>query len=127
MSPEELERRRPVWAALSEVWLDNELDDAQRERLAEELARSPFDERELRAIHAHEVARALASNLDSVAGEWGGFDRAWLEARCREAAERRTGALGRWLERARFAGGRSHVSELLVDVLARVARRRSAR
>jgi hypothetical protein len=116
-----------VWAALSEVWLDNELDDAQRERLAEELARSPFDERELRAIHAHEVAPAVASNLASIAGEWSGFDPKWLEARCLEAAERRTGALGRWFERLQASRREPQVSEHLEDLLARVVRQRSAR
>jgi hypothetical protein len=127
VSPEELERRRPVWVALSELWLDSEFDDALRERLAEELARSPFDERELRAIHEHEVAPVLASNLASVAGEWGGFDPKWLEARCLDAAQRRPGAAARWWARLQFPGRRALVGALLDDVLARVVRLRSAR
>lgn len=126
MSPEELERRRPVWVALSELWLDNELDDALRERLAHELARSPFDEPELRAIHEHEVAPALASNLGSIAGEWGGFDPLWLEARCLEAAERGPSAAVRWFGRVLRSGRRSPVREALDDVLVRVVRLRSA-
>jgi len=126
VSPEELERRRPVWVALSELWLDNELDDALRERLAEELARSPFDEPELRAIHEHEVAPALASNLASVAGEWGGFDPLLLEARCLAAAERRPSAAVRWFEHVLHPGRRSSVREALDDVLVRVVRLRSA-
>lgn len=127
MSPEEIERRRPVWTALSELWLDSELDEADRERLAVELARSPFDERELRAIYEREVAPALAANLDSVAGEWSGFDPQWLEARCIEAAERRPGPIGRWVERFRTQDRREFAGRMLDDLLARVARLRSAR
>jgi len=127
VSPEELERRRPVWVALAELWLDNELDELQRERIAEQLARSPFDERELRAIQDHEVAPVLASNLESIAGEWGGFDPQWLEARCSEAAERRPGPIGRWFERVQARDRRAFVGALLDDLLARVTRLRSAR
>lgn len=127
MTPEQLEQRRPVWRALSELWLDTELRETDRMRLAEVLANSAFDERELRAIHEGEVAPALAANLDSVAGEWGGFDPKWLEERCAEAAERRLGPIGRLLERLQLSGRRTRVAETLDDVLARVARLRSTR
>ncbi len=127
MTPEQLDRRRPVWITLSELWLDTEHDEAARERMAEALARSEFDERELRAIHDSEVAPAVADNLQSVAGEWNGFDPQWLEERCRAAAERRPGVVGKLLERMRASGRRALVGATLDDVLARVARQRSTR
>lgn len=127
MSPEELERRRPVWTALSELWLDSELDEATLEHSAVVLARSGFDERELRAIYEREVEPALAANLDLVAGEWSGFDPKWLEERCLEAAERRPGPIGRWLERFRAQDRRASAGQVLDDLLVRVARLRSQR
>jgi hypothetical protein len=125
VNPEELERRRPVWTALAELWLDTELDDADRDSLAAALARSEFDELELRAIHDGEVAPAVAANLDSVAGEWSGFDPDWLAERCAAAAEERRGLLGRLRELLRASGRKARTGALLDDVLARVARVRS--
>jgi hypothetical protein len=124
VNAEELERRRPVWTALAELWLDNELDELDGERLAEVLARSTFDELELRAIHDSEVAPAVAANLDSIAGEWAGFDPQWLEERCRETATRRTGVFGRVRELLAAPRRDPSVREKLDDLLARVLRLR---
>jgi hypothetical protein len=124
VNSEELERRRPVWTALADLWLDAEWNDAERDRLAAALARSTFDELELRAIHDGEVAPAVAANLDSVAGEWSGFDPDWLAARCAAAAEERRGLFGRLREFLRSSGRNARAGALLDDVLARVARLR---
>ncbi|MBI1382652.1 MAG: hypothetical protein GC161_16375 [Planctomycetaceae bacterium] len=124
MTPEEIRVRRPVWSLLSELWLDVELDDRQRELLALELSASAFSVAELRDIHDCEVAPVVSRNLDSVAGEWSGFDPDWLAERCAKAADDR-GALA---SRIRRWGGSSRrrklVTEVLDDVLARVARLR---
>ena len=34
LSPEELQRRQPVWEAFSEFWLDTELDSSDHTRIA---------------------------------------------------------------------------------------------
>lgn len=102
--PATLAARRPVWLAMSDLWLDTELDDAALASIARVLAASPYALDELHAIHLHEVAPALHGNLASVAGEWAGFDAQLVEARCSAHALRRTRPLHRlwvWLLRGR--------------------------
>lgn len=77
----ELEHRRPVWSALSELFLDASFDAADITRIARTLARSPYTLEELDDILFWEVRPACGSNLRSIAGEWAGFDPDWLESR----------------------------------------------
>lgn len=98
LSAPELRHRAPVWEALADFWLDTELVDFQFDYIARVIAASPYSIPEVRAIHDYEVAPAVSANLASVAGEWAGFDCAWLTARCRECASRRWS----WLYRARI-------------------------
>lgn len=67
----ELNLRRPVWLALSELYLDTH---PAWHRVAAQCARSPFDLTELRRILFDEVHPVVGSNLRSVAGVWDGFD-----------------------------------------------------
>jgi len=126
MQPDEIARRRPVWMALSELWLDTELDEGDWERLAAVLASSPYDVHQLRAIHDAEVAPAVGDNLFSVAGVWDGFDEDWLVSRCVEVADRRQGWLRRWREAWEAPVRRLLNGKVLDHLLARVERRRSA-
>ncbi len=77
----DLERRRPVWLALSELFLDTSLTPRDLGRIASILARSPYGLDELQRILLWEVYPACRSNLLWIAGEWAGFDPEWLEAR----------------------------------------------
>jgi hypothetical protein len=70
--------RLPVWVALSELFLDTELDDADHDRIAAVLAASPYSEDKLEEILRFEVTPVLKKNLQSVAGEWESLDPAWL-------------------------------------------------
>lgn len=72
---DELEIRRPIWIALSELYLDTEPDWA---RVARICARSPFAIPELRRILFDEVHPVVHRNLWSTAGVWDGFDQDWL-------------------------------------------------
>lgn len=76
----ELERRRPVWAALSEFFLDSELQPDDHRRIAHILSASGYSTTELEQILRREVGPVLLPNLMAVAGEWGSFDLAWLES-----------------------------------------------
>ena len=87
--------RRPVWIALSELWLDTELSAADLDRIAGVLRASPYSLEEIDAIHWEEVAPVVWVNALSVAGVWDAFDADWLAERCARAADRR----GRWKER----------------------------
>jgi hypothetical protein len=77
----DLVNRRPVWLALSALYLDTEQTPAMRDGDARVLAQSPYTLDDLRTILAEEVHPACAANLASPAGEWAGFDEAWLEQR----------------------------------------------
>ncbi len=95
----EIERRKPVWAALSELWLDTELEDDDLRRIAGAMRRSGYSVGELREIYLFEVAPVVYANLLSVAGEWAGFDEGWLFAEATRRARRRSPvlrALVRW-------------------------------
>lgn len=86
----EVERRKPVWTAFSEFWLDTELQDSDLERIARVAEASGYSLAELRDIYLYEVAPVLNANLLTVAGEWSGFDEEWLHAEARKRAERRS-------------------------------------
>ena len=74
-SPEELEIRRPLWIALSDLYLDTE---PNWQRVASICAASPFEIAELQRILFDEVHPVVHLNLWSVAGVWEGFDEDWL-------------------------------------------------
>jgi hypothetical protein len=101
----EVDRRKPVWAALSELWLDTELADGDLFRIAGAMRRSGYSVGELRDIYLYEVAPVVFPNLLSVAGEWAGFDEDWLFAEAARRARSRGLALrvlvklgvGKWL------------------------------
>jgi hypothetical protein len=79
--------REDAWDALAEHFLDTEtrvwIPRSARICVAAGLSREEaFD------AWAYEVTPALWSNAWSVAGQWAGWDRAWLVARIREVRER---------------------------------------
>lgn len=86
----DLERRRPVWAALSELFLDTALQPEDLQRLADTLASSGYSRAELEQILRREVGPVLLPNLLSAAGEWASFDLGRLEAEILRS-ERRPG------------------------------------
>jgi hypothetical protein len=81
LSSSEIETRRPVWSALSELFLDTTLTSRDLDRIATVLARSPYAPEELDRVLLWEVYPACRSNLWLVAGESAGFDPEWLESR----------------------------------------------
>jgi hypothetical protein len=74
----EVERRKPVWLALSDLWLDKELTRDDLRRIAGVLKSSGYSVPQLREIYLFEVAPVVFPNLLTVAGEWAGFDEDWL-------------------------------------------------
>jgi hypothetical protein len=72
--------REEVWLALSELWLDNQLDEPDHRRIAAVLQASELPLAELQAIYLVEVAPLLWLNHWGTAGVWSGFDPAWLSA-----------------------------------------------
>lgn len=80
MADSHLIRKKAVWQALSDLYLDTELSEAQLEGIYQTLKSSGFSLKEIEFINLNEVAPVLQSNLLSVAGEWTGFDQEWLTA-----------------------------------------------
>lgn len=78
LSEPELNQRKPVWHAMSELFLDTELDDSALEHIAGVFVDSGYSLTELRVILDSEVGPVLYKNLYSVAGVWSGFDEHWL-------------------------------------------------
>lgn len=96
---EDLQNRRPVWGALSDVFLDTDTSLTRSWRVGI-LAGSPYSIEELQEILVDEVYPVCRSNLFSVAGEWAGFEPEWLES---SILRRLHSPLHRW---RRFSLGR---------------------
>ena len=67
-----------MWNALSEFFLDTELQESDYRRIASALAASPYTVGEIEEILRCEVYPACHQNLLCIAGEWRGFDGEWL-------------------------------------------------
>ena len=70
METAELERRRRVWDALSDAFLDTETR-WYFPKIAGVLVQSGYTESELNRIWRHEIVPGCLGNLLQVAGEWG--------------------------------------------------------
>ena len=86
----DIARRKPVWSALSDLWLDTELSDDDLLRIAGVMKRSEYSINELRDIYLFEVAPVVFLNLLTVAGEWAGFNEEWLFAETTKRAKKRS-------------------------------------
>lgn len=75
---EDLQHRRPVWQALSDLFLDTDTSLSRTWRVGI-LANSPYSIVELQEILLDEVYPVCRSNLFSPAGAWSGFESEWLE------------------------------------------------
>jgi hypothetical protein len=74
----DLRQRRPVWEALSDLFVATDVTRTRRWRVRT-LAASPYSVAELEQILIDEVYPICHVNLWSVAGVWAGFDQYWLE------------------------------------------------
>lgn len=83
--------REDVWLALSELWLDTELDQPALRYIAVRLRASGLSLDELQQIYAYEVAPQVWLNHWTAAGVWDSFEPQWLFAGCR-----RNQLAGRW-------------------------------
>lgn len=91
---EDLMRRRWIWQALFDLFLDDEPAAVELRYIARIAAECGYSDEELEAIYRREVAPAVAFNAFSSAGTWGYFDTEWLEKRTR-----RFRGLGYWFDR----------------------------
>ncbi|WP_419870732.1 DUF7079 family protein [Chryseobacterium sp. CT-SW4] len=78
MKPINIEERKSVWIALSEFYLDTELQDCNFNYIAMVFSESSFSLEEIKNINKYEVFPVLQDNLLDNAGEWTGFEEEWL-------------------------------------------------
>lgn len=84
-----LDERKEVWYALSELYLDTELQESDFQYITRVFLESPFSLENIKKIDQYEVFPVLFSNLLNPAGEWAGFEEKrlvknimnWLESR----------------------------------------------
>ena len=76
--PHDLERLKPVWHALSELYLDTELSHNQILKIIQTLKASDFSLKELKQINQYHVFPVLHVNMVDTAGVWSSFDEVWL-------------------------------------------------
>lgn len=74
----EIDRRRPVWVALSDLYLDTELQPSDHDRIAGTIVASGYSIDEIEKILRREVGPIVGMNMLSVTGEWTGFNEDWL-------------------------------------------------
>ena len=72
---QDIDNRAPVWEALSNLFLDTDLEPYDYEHIARACDHSPYSLAELEAILFNEVWPVFKANLSSVAGEWAGWNR----------------------------------------------------
>ena len=80
MTAQEIELRKPVWIAMSDLFLDTDVR-LSYPATACVLADSPFTINELELIFKKEVAPVVGWNLWAMMGAWDGFDENWLVSR----------------------------------------------
>ena len=69
-----IEERKPIWIALSNFYLDTELEDSDLKHIALTIIKSPYSLDDIKKIDKYELHPVLQSNLLSIAGEWGMFN-----------------------------------------------------
>jgi hypothetical protein len=72
----EIQQRKPVWFALSRLWLDVELNDKALEEIAVAMVDSGYSLSELRVIFDGEIVPAISNS--NTLKDWSSFDSTWL-------------------------------------------------
>jgi hypothetical protein len=70
---EDVDRRRPVWEALSDLFLDTELNEGYYRHVACRIVDSGYTPAEIDEILWKEVFPIIECNLRHPCGEWAGF------------------------------------------------------
>ena len=69
-----LKIRKPLWIALSDLFLDTELQKYNHAHIAKAMQESGYTLDEIEDILMLEFFPVCIANLHSIAGEWAGFD-----------------------------------------------------
>lgn len=86
----DIEKRKPIWIALSDFYLYNELQDLDFKHIASKIKESPFTFEKVKQIDKEEIFPVLHFNLLDVAGVWSGFQEEWLVSEIAKKLQKRT-------------------------------------
>jgi mRNA interferase MazF len=89
---EDLVRRRPVWEALSDLFLDTELTESFYRFIARRIIESGYTPAEVHSILWGEVFPVIEFNLRHPAGVWEGFRGDWLQEQILDSGKKQTAA-----------------------------------
>lgn len=84
-----IEERQPIWIALSDLYVDTELQDYNFKNIASIIKKSNYSFEEVKQIDKKEIFPVLFYNLLSVAGNWTGFKEEWLVNEINNKIQRR--------------------------------------
>ncbi len=73
-----IDERKPIWLALSQLYLDTELQGFDFQNIANIINQSPYNLEQVKKIDRLEVFPILYANLIVTAGVWDEFDSDWL-------------------------------------------------
>ena len=97
-----LAKRKPLWIALSDLFLDTELQDSSLKRIAKTMKNSNYSLDEMTLILQSEVFPVCIGNLHVIpGGVWTGFDEDELVEAIISAKP--PNRFKRWLNRRRFS------------------------
>lgn len=112
----QIAERMPVWEALSEFFLDTELQPEDLTWIAKILAGSRYSTHELEEILFYEVYPVCKWNMLSVAGEWAFFPLDWIKEKMSARYDRRPrlrlGFHQRWMYMNHWTKVRAQIEEL---------------
>ncbi|MGK0270128.1 MAG: hypothetical protein ACI88H_000763 [Cocleimonas sp.] len=97
---ETLTIRKPLWIALSDLFLDTELQEHDLAFIAKKMKESGYSLEEIHDILMVEVLPVCIANLYSVAAEWAGFNENWVVKTIISA--RRPNRLRQWINHRSF-------------------------
>jgi HEAT repeat protein len=92
----DVDRRLPVWQALSKLFVDGELGEERQRQIAHVLKESGFSHAELTEIYEREVAPVCYRHLYSTGGHWDRIELEWLRAAILDHLERQSGVPDWW-------------------------------
>lgn len=92
--------RKPLWIALSDLFLDTELQEYNFRYIVKSMRESGYSLNEIEDILILEVFPVCIANLRSVAGEWAGFDEYWISSEITKA--KRPNRFRRWINQRSF-------------------------
>ena len=97
---ETLNNRKPLWLALSDLFLDTELQDYNFEFIAQAMKQFDNSLDEIHEMLMQEAFPVCIANLHSAVGEWAGFNEEWLIEAIISA--KRPNRFRRWKNRCSF-------------------------